>query len=63
MEARKTDRLLTFKEMAERSGLSESYFYTNKSLKKLTMPIIKIGRSVRVKESEFEAWLDSQVLK
>ena len=53
------DRLLKVEELAERSGLSQSYFYTNRSLKKISLPFLKIGRAIRVRESEFEAWLDS----
>ena len=37
--AEKKDGLLTIKEMAEISNLSASYFYTNRSLKTLDLPI------------------------
>lgn len=52
--------LLTIKEMAEISSLSKSYFYTNRSLKTLDLPILKIGRAVRVRASDFYKWLDSK---
>jgi predicted DNA-binding transcriptional regulator AlpA len=58
--AEKKNGLLTFKEMAEISHLSESYFYTNRSLKRLDLPILKIGRSVRVRACDFYHWLDSK---
>ena len=54
-----SDKLLKVEELAERSGLSASYFYTNRSLKKISLPFLKIGSSIRVRESEFEAWLNS----
>jgi predicted DNA-binding transcriptional regulator AlpA len=58
--AERKDGLLTIKEMAEISSLSESYFYTNRSLKTLDLPILKIGRAVRVRASDFYQWLDSK---
>lgn len=62
MDASKRDRLLDVPEMAVRSHMSESYFYTNKSLGKLNLKFIKIGRSLRCRESDFEAWLEAQVV-
>jgi predicted DNA-binding transcriptional regulator AlpA len=56
------DRLLSIKEMAEISNMSESYFYTNRSLKKLgDLEFIAIGRAVRVRARNFYAWLDNKV--
>lgn len=60
MVTQKCDPLLAVPEMAKRSGLSESYFYTNKSLGRLTLKFIKIGRSLRARESDFEEWLEKQ---
>ena len=55
------ERLLTVEDMAKISQLSESYFYTNKCLKKLDLPFIKFGRrSLRVRESDFLAWLEQK---
>jgi predicted DNA-binding transcriptional regulator AlpA len=51
-------RLIAVREMSERSGFSESYFYTGWSTGKLRLPRVKIGRATRVKDSDFEAWLD-----
>lgn len=61
--AEKKDGLLTIKEMAEISNLSESYFYTNRSLKSLDLPILKIGRAVRARASDFYQWLDNKAEK
>ncbi len=66
MDARTYDRMLTVQEMAERSGFSASYFYTNRSLAKhghkaASIPVmVEIGRSLRCRESIFEAWLTGQ---
>ncbi len=66
MDGRTYDRMLTVQEMAERSGFSASYFYTNRSLarhghKAASIPLMtEIGRSLRCRESVFEAWLDRQ---
>lgn len=55
------DRLLTIKEMAEISSMSESYFYTNRSLKNIDLEFITIGRAVRVRARNFYNWLDSKI--
>ncbi len=54
------DRLLTIKEMAEKSNLSESYFYTNRSLGTIDLEFLKIGRSVRATGRNFSKWLASK---
>jgi predicted DNA-binding transcriptional regulator AlpA len=61
------DRMLTVHEMAERSGFSKSYFYTNRSLAKhghkaaSIPPMTGIGRSIRCRESLFEKWLNGDL--
>jgi predicted DNA-binding transcriptional regulator AlpA len=58
------EKWLTVKEMAERSGFSKSFFYTNKSLAKhghkaaVLPPMVEIGRSLRCRVSAFEQWLE-----
>jgi hypothetical protein len=54
------DKMLTVKEMAERSGFSVMYFYSGHSTGKLTLPLTKIGRSLRCRESIFEKWLNGE---
>jgi excisionase family DNA binding protein len=61
--AERKDGLLTIKEMAEISSLSESFFYTNRSLKTLDLPFLKIGRSVRIRAGDFYKWLDNKAEK
>jgi hypothetical protein len=63
--AEKKEVLLTIKEMAEISSLSASYFYTNRSLKTLDLPILKIGRAARARAraNDFYQWLDNKAEK
>lgn len=51
--------LLKIKELAKRSGHSESYYYNGKSKGTLDLKFLKFGKSVRVRESDFEQWLHS----
>ena len=53
-------RLLSVEEMASISGLSKSYFYTNKSLGTLDLSLHKIGRRVLCHEDIFYSWLQSK---
>ena len=59
-----SERWLMVKEMAERSGFSENFFYKNHSLasrgrKAASLPpMVKIGRSLRGRASLFETWLE-----
>ena len=61
MATDKLDRLLSIKEMAEISNMSESYYYTNRSLKKLDLEFLTIGRAVRVRARNFYEWLDKKI--
>jgi len=56
------DRMLTVREMAERAGFSEAYFYCGHSTGKLTLPLAKLGRSLRCRESVFERWLNGEAV-
>lgn len=51
------EKWISIKEAAKRASLTCSYFYTNKSLGRLTLPVTKIGRSIRIKESDFNKWM------
>ena len=59
-----TEKWLTVKQMAEISGFSRSYFYTNKSLGKhghkcaVLPPLVEVGRNLRCRESAFQRWLE-----
>ena len=61
------EKYLTIKQMHEISGFSESFFFTNKSLANsgrkaaALPPMIKVGRNVRCKESDFYRWMDGSV--
>jgi predicted DNA-binding transcriptional regulator AlpA len=60
------ERWLSVKEMAERIGFSKSFFYTNRCLsnnghKAASLPpMVGIGRNLRCRESQFEAWLEGK---
>lgn len=56
----KVDKMLTVREMSERSGFSMAHFYCGHSTGKLTLPLVKIGRSLRCRESIFEKWLNGE---
>ncbi|WP_136524648.1 helix-turn-helix domain-containing protein [Geomonas ferrireducens] len=61
------EKWLTISEMAERSGFSKSFFYCNRSLANQGLkaaslpPMVGIGRSVRCKESAFDAWMAGEL--
>jgi predicted DNA-binding transcriptional regulator AlpA len=61
-----SERWLTVSEMAERIGFSRSFFYTNLSLSRhghkaaSLPPMVGIGRSLRCRESQFNAWLEGK---
>ena len=52
------DRLLTLKEVAEITGKAVRTLYNAKSTGRYPLKFIKLGRSVRVKESDLNAWID-----
>lgn len=60
------ERWLTVRQMAEISGFSLSYFYTNRCLAKngrraAVLPeMVGIGRNLRCKESKFFAWMTGE---
>ncbi len=55
---------LTIREAAARSKFSMSYFITNASLARhgrkaaSLPPLHKIGRNIRIKESDFNSWMN-----
>jgi predicted DNA-binding transcriptional regulator AlpA len=61
-----TEKWLTVSEMAEISGFSKSFFYTNRSLanhghKAASLPpMVGIGRNLRCKVSLLEAWMEGK---
>ena len=52
------DRLLTLKEVSEITGKAVRTLYNAKSTGRYPLKFIKLGRSVRVKESDLNAWID-----
>ncbi len=52
------DRLITAEDIVERTSLGRSKVY--QLLADGSIPAIRIGRSVRVSESDFAAWLAEQ---
>ena len=54
------DRILTAREVAEYLQLSKSKVYYLLATKQL--PHLKIGRSVRVRESDLNLWLKGQAV-
>ena len=53
------DRLLTLKEVSQITGKAVRTFYNAKSTGRYPLKFIKLGRSVRVKESDLMAWIES----
>jgi predicted DNA-binding transcriptional regulator AlpA len=51
------DRMLTLREMVNRSGMSKSYFYCGKSAGTLRLNVQRVGGQLRCKEADFERWL------
>lgn len=57
-EVEKVDRLLSIKTLVELTGMSESYFRVGWCRGRLKLPFVKLGKAVRVKQSEYDKWLD-----
>ena len=57
-EMENTDRLLSIKTLVELTGLSESYFRVGWCKGRLSLPYVKLGKAVRVRQSEYDKWLD-----
>lgn len=53
------NKLLTRKEAAEFLGLSEGTLAVWKSTKRYPLPVIKVGRSVRYRETDLIKFLDA----
>jgi len=58
-EMEKADRLLSIKMLVKATGLSESYFRVGWCKGRLNLPFVKLGKAVRVKQSEYHKWLDA----
>lgn len=54
----KQNKLLTRKEAAEYLGLSEGTLAVWKTTKRYPLPLIKVGRSVRYRQSDLDKFLD-----
>ncbi len=52
------DKLLTRKEAAEYLGLSEGTLAVWKTTKRYPLAVIKVGRSVRYRQSDLDKFLD-----
>jgi len=48
-------QLLSLKQAAERTGSSESYWRKQRWLR--TIPVVRVGRLVRISEDDLDAWL------
>ena len=57
----KSDRLLSIKVLVELTGMSESFFRVGWCRGKLKLPFVKLGKAVRVKQSDYEKWLDGNM--
>jgi excisionase family DNA binding protein len=52
------ERLIGVRELADRTGLQESWIYSQAAAKKI--PYLKLGKYLRFRWSEVEAWLEAQ---
>lgn len=52
-----SDRLLTRREAAEYLGLQEQTLAIWASTGRYALPVVKVGRSVRYRQSDLERWL------
>lgn len=57
-----TMRLLTPKEVAYRLGWNPSTIYVKKCRGTLTIPYLQLGRSLRFRPEDVDAWLASQTV-
>jgi len=56
-------KLLTIKETAERLSVTEDFLRCGWTRGTLTLPRIRLGsKSIRVRESDLEAWISGQVV-
>ena len=51
------DKLLSVRECAERTGTSVEFW--RKLIYRRQIPIVKVGRLTRIRESDLEAWLQT----
>lgn len=57
MDHENHEKLLGVKELTERTGLKPSWIYAQAEAKKI--PYLKLGKYLRFRWSEIEAWLES----
>jgi|WetSurMetagenome_2_1015567.scaffolds.fasta_scaffold706438_2 hypothetical protein len=55
--------LLTDRDLAELSGLSAQYFTVGRCRGTLSLPFVKIGKSVRVRLSDFQGWIQDHTVR
>jgi excisionase family DNA binding protein len=56
-------RLLTRAEAADRLGLQEQTLAVWATTKRYNLPFLKLGRAVRYRPADIEAWLDRQTVR
>lgn len=59
--ASQQDKLLSQKEVAEWTGMSQAWFEMSR-FKGTGIPYVKIGRSVRYRTSDVQRWIESNVI-
>lgn len=59
--AQERNALLTAKDLSSQLGISASSIYRRRSLRESLPPAVKIGGSVRWRQSDVDAWLESQL--
>lgn len=57
----KWNTLLKAKELGDQLGISAASIYRRRSLGEPLPPAIKIGGSIRWRQSDVDAWLESQL--
>ena len=55
-----SEKYLKIEQMAEISGLSKMYFYCRKNNDNFNLPLYRIGKVLRCKESDFYSWMESR---
>ncbi len=56
------EKLLTVKSVAELTGYSKHWVYSRKCEGTLPFPVIKLGASLRFRESDVLRWIESNAL-
>ena len=62
MMTRKTNRLLTPAEAAEFLGVKEQTLSVWRCTRRYPLPYVKVGNSVRYRESDLHTWLESRTV-